>query len=362
MTDFTLEPRNKRLPPVEGKKVRAPDLIWNTDLIYFDGPLLSLYKKDDGQDYFISWIDCDDRKNRWAVFPVERDSLHLYLKGEMTLRNVCLEAPQVVLFDTGMDAKRRNWVELNAFPHDYLPRKTSFLRPEVSTEAAKKLAQEGAVDISLGINGELYLEDLELIPKLYQQLYSFHYGVEHLDRPAVRDSVKNSMHNWKGGFGAVNLFSGLKTVTPSIHRARLKELRYNSPGAIKLNLLPSLAERIKSSMDNLLEDNAYENAEKLYKEIYAYFREHKITGIDDERSEVQMELTDLQKKDLMFFAKKVLDVFGWEKRQAALAELGVTEISLLRMLLAYYRRLRRLRDFVVAGKLSLKGEFKKTSE
>lgn len=362
MTDFTLEAQSNRLLPVKGRKVRAPDLIWNTDIIYFDGPFLSLYKKDDGQDYFISWIDCDQRRNRWAVFPVERDSLRLYLKGEMTLRNVCLEANGVIIFDTGMDAKRRNWVELDVFPQDYLPKKTSFLRPEISTEAAKKLAEEAAVDISLGINGELYLEDLELIPKLYQQLYSFHYGVEHLDRPAVRESVKRSMHNWKGGIGAVNLFSGLKNVTPSIHRARLKELRYNSPGAIKINMLPSLAEKIKSSMQHLLPVKAYDDAERLYREIYSYFREHKITGFDDERSDVQLELNDVQKRDLKYFAKKFLGALGWEKRQDALQELGVTEISLLRMVLAYYRRLRRLRDFIVAGKLSLDGEFKKRSE
>jgi hypothetical protein len=358
MNDLILEVQNGRLPRVPGKKVRAPDLIWNTDLIYFDGPLLSLYKKDDGQDYFVSWIDCDDYKHRWAVFPVEREILRLYLKGEVTLRNVCLEANNVVLFDTGKDAKRRNFVEVDSFPKDYLPKKTSFLKPEISTEAAKKLVEDQAIDMSLGINGELYLEDLELIPKLYQQLYSFHYGVEHLDRPAVRDSVQRSMHNWKGGFGAVNLFSGLKTVTPSIHRARLKELRYNSPGIIRLNLLPSLADKIKLAMQNILPAKIYDDAERLYKEIYSYFREHKITGFDDERSDVQLELTELQKRDLDFFARKFLKILSWERHHKALQELGVTEISRLRMLLAYYRRLRRLRDFVVNGKLSLEGEFK----
>ncbi len=344
-----------------GKKIRAPELIWNSDLIYFDGPLLSLYKKDDGQDYLVSWIDCDDRKHRWAVFPVERETLQMYLNGEITLRSICLEAVNVVLFDTGKDAKRRNFVELEGFPGDYLPRKTSYLKPEISTEAAKKLIADSPVDMSLGINGELYLEDLELIPKLYQQLYSFHYGVEHLDRPAVRDSVQRSMHNWKGGFGAVNLFSGLKSVTPSIHRARLKELRYNSPGAIKLNLLPSLAEKIKSSMQCLLPQKVYDDSERLYKEVYSYFRDHKITGFDDERSDVQLELTEVQKKDLGFFAKRILDILGWDKHYDALQELGVTEISRLRMLLAYYRRLRRLREFVVAGKLSLEGEFPKST-
>jgi len=358
MTEFNLEAQNSRLPPVRGKKLSsAPKITWNADLIYFDGPLLSLYKQDDGQDYLVSWIDCDSRRNRWAMFPVERAALQGYLSGDISLRNLCIEAWVVILFDTGSDAKRRNWVQLEAFPEDYLPKKSSLLKSEVSTEAAKRLVEDKAIDIALGINGELYLEDLELIPKLYQQLYSFHYGIEHLHRPAVRHTVRKSMHTWSGGIGAVNLFSGLKSVTPSIHRARLIELRYNSPGAIRLNLLSSLAQKIRSSMNHLIPSEEYEAAETLYNEVYSYFRKYNITGFDDERSEVQLELSAVQKNDLRDFSEKMLAILGWQHHRDAFADLDVTEISRLRMLLAYYRRLRRLRDFVVARKLSLDGEF-----
>lgn len=346
---------------LRGRKVDArslPTYTWNADLIYFDGPMLSLYKQEDGQDVLFAWLDCDERKNRWSVFPIERDDLRSYLLGQISLRSVCLSAHYVHVFDTGIDCKRRNWLELEQYPEKYLPAQNSFLREEISTSAAKRLVADQPVDMALGLNGELYLEDLEGIPKLYQQLYSFHYGMEHMDRPAVKHTVQRTMESWSGGIGAVNLFSGLRTVTPSIHRARLKELRYNSPGVIRLNLLPLMAEKIRTAMDAVKGDAAFDAVESLYKRIYEYFRDHKITGFDDEKSSVQLELNDVQKKDLRYFVDLYFKHLGWTLYRERFDAVGMTEISQLRMLLAYYRRLRKLRKFVIAGKLKLDGEFK----
>lgn len=344
-----------------GKKVDArslPTYTWNADLIYFDGPMLSLYKQEDGQDVLFAWLDCDERKNRWSVVPIDRDALRGYLLGEIALRSVCLAAPSVYVFDTGRDCKRRNWTVLDKYPDEYLPAQNSFLKPEIATEAAKRLVADQTADLALGLNGELYLEDLEGIPKLYQQLYSFHYGMEHMDRPAVKHTVQRTMESWSGGIGAVNLFSGLRSVTPSIHRARLKELRYNSPGVIRLNLLPLMAKRIQTAMDAIRSDNAFEAVETLYKRIYDYFSDHKISGFDTETSSVQLELNDVQKKDLSFFVDEYFKYLGWAPYRTKFNAVKMTEISQLRMLLAYYRRLRKLRKFVVAGKLKLDGEFK----
>jgi hypothetical protein len=348
------------MTPLSGRKVDArsvPTYTWNADLIYFDGPMLSLYKQDDGQDVLFAWLDCDDRKNRWSVFTIDRDQLRAYLLGDISLRSICLATHSVFVFDTGMDCKRRNWILLNRFPEEYLPAQSSYLKPEIATIAARRLVEDTPVDLVLGLNGELYLEDLEGIPKLYQQLYSFHYGMEHMDRPAVKHTVQKTMETWSGGIGAVNLFSGLKSVMPSIHRARLTELRYNSPGVIRLNLLPLMAEKILTAMDAIVCDDAFNAVEMLYKRIYDYFRAHKITGFDDENSSVQLELNDVQKKDLRYFIGEYFKHLGWDLYRERFSAVGMTEISQLRMLLAYYRRLRKLRKYVIAGKLKLDGKF-----
>jgi hypothetical protein len=345
---------------ISGRSMDArslPKFTWNADLIYFDGPMLSLFKQDDGQDVLFAWLDCDERKNRWCIVPIQRESLRMYLSQEITLRSVFLEAPNTLVFHTGKDAKRRNFLLLNSLPEDYLPASDSYLVDQISTSAAKRLATETTQDVELGLNGELYLEDMEGIPKLYQQLYSFHYGMEHLDRPAVRDSVQHLMTRWRGGIGAVNLFSGLKNVTPSIHRARLLRLHYASPGQIKLNLLPTLAAKIRIAMSHILIWETFDESEELYRDIYRYFKDHQIGGFDDERAVIEMELPQHQVDDLMFFVNKFFRIIGWGSYRDNFVTLEMTAISQLRMLLAYYRRLRKLRDYVVSGKLSLEGQF-----
>lgn len=346
---------------LKGTKVDArslPKYTWNADLIYFDGPMLSLFKQEDGQDVLIGWLDCDEKRNRWCIVPISRDELRMYLSKKITLRSIFVASARTIIFHTGADSKRRNFSEIPSIPEEYLPSSKSFLEDRISTQEAKSLAFNIAEDLVLGLNGELYLEDMAGIPKLYQQLYSFHYGMEHLGRPAVRDSVHRLMTQWRGGIGAVNLFSGLNSVTPSIHRARLCELRYNSPGIIRLSLLPDLAHKIRIAMSYIEERKSFEESEDLYRTVYRYFKERKISGFDDERSVAKMDLLPHQVEDLKIFVERFLKIMKWSKYRENFVTLEMTVVSQLRMLLAYYRRLRRLREYVISGKLSLEGEFK----
>lgn len=346
-----------RMPVLSGKKLNAGDLpkyTWNADLIAYDGPLLSLFKQSDGLDALFVWLDCDSTRNRWCVIPVTRSELWDYLSGKVALRALILALPSIYVFTTGATASRRTFTEVDKLPDFYLPDSDSFLTPDISTAAAKNLTDDPAQEETLVLVGEeIYLEDLEGIPKLYQQLYSFHYGMEHLSRPAVSHAVQKLMSDWHGGIGAVNLFSGLKTVTPSIHRARVVELRYNSPGVIKMSLLPLLSQRIKTAMSKVIGDNDFSSAESLYRQIYSYFKEHEISGLEDERAIVAKELMPHQIQDLKFFISKFFDIFGWQSYASHFDKLAITPVSQLRMLLAYYRRLRKLRDYIVARKLDL---------
>jgi hypothetical protein len=346
-----------RMPLIGGRKTSVSDLpkyTWNADLISFDGPLLSLFKQSDGLDALFVWLDCDKIKNRWCVVPLKRVELWNYLSGKISLRSLVLALPSIHIFTTGAKAGRRTFFEINVLPDYYVPDHDSFLTAEISTSAAKKLIDEAAQEETLVLVGEeLYLEDLEGIPKLYQQLYSFHYGMEHLSRPAVRNTVKQLMSDWHGGIGAVNLFSGLRSVTPSIHRARVVELRYNSPGVIKMSLLPLLSARIKSAINRILTSEDFSRTEQLYGQIYSYFREHKISGLEDERSIAAKDLMPHQIKDLQIFIAKFFDAIDWSIYASDFEKLDITPVSQLRMLLAYYRRLRKLREYIVANKLGL---------
>jgi hypothetical protein len=46
-----------------------------TDLIYFDGPLLSHYIDNSGENYIFYWIDVNSTFNRWLFFRVDLNLL-----------------------------------------------------------------------------------------------------------------------------------------------------------------------------------------------------------------------------------------------------------------------------------------------
>lgn len=346
-----------KMPTISGTAIDArtlPTFTWNADLIVFDGPLLSLFRSEYGKDALFSWLDCDANRNRWAIIDVSRDSLRAYLNQEDTLLNVFQASTSVVVFEQvnsrKSNVKKTVWTSL---PFSYLPTKDSFLTPDISTPDAVRLASELPIEYTIKLDGELYLEDLAGIPKLYQQLYSFHYGLEHLDRAAVRTAVVSLFGKWKSGLSAVNLFTGLRNVTPSIHRPRLKTLQYNSPGQIKMELLPKMAEQIRLAANHIGSERGYEEAEELYKGIYKYFKDNGISGFEDERGSKEANLTPKQNGDLRNFVNSYLQLLDWQNYKAQLASLEVGPLSQLRALLAYHRRLRRLLGYAQNGLIEL---------
>lgn len=346
------------LPKIKGKDVPTKDFpkyTWNADLIEYDGPLLSLFKSEEGEDVLFSWLDSDKRKNRWAVVPLGRETLLHYLQKKTTLLEVFKKADYIFVVDYGSKARRLSRIRTHweSLPESYLPAEDSVLHESITTKAGRNLAEEKPAEYSLGLDGELYLEDISVIPRMYQQLYSFHYGLAHLARRAVRDKLEQISKSWRGGISGVNIFTGLASVTPGIHRARLCELKYNSPGHIKLSLLPALADEIAGAIKHIESIRSFREAEDLYSDVYRYLRAQKLSGFDEASSINARELTQSQSRRLTKFVNKFFDMMGWQHLAAEFEQLDADPLGQLRILLAYYRRLKRLREYVVSGKLAV---------
>lgn len=346
------------LPKIDGVRIESKFFAkhsWNADLIDFDGPLLSLYKGEFDEDLLYMWLDCSSTKNRWGVIPISRTYLRDYLEGGLSLRDIFKKSSWVAIFHTGSAHNRRNsplrttWENLI----EYLPDEDSFLVPEISTEAARALAADVCEEYSLGLDGDMYIDDIAAIPRIYQQLYSFHYGLEHLHRNAVRETLDRLANNWTGGFSAVHLFTGLNQVTPSIHRAQVVEMRYNSPGHIKLDLLPQLAEIIEVSAKQVTDDDSFYALEEFYSSTYRYFKENEISGFDDERESTSRALPPEINNHLKGLVDFFFRLMNWGGYRNQFDALHVGPLHQLRALLAYYRRLKKLRPYLVTDRLLL---------
>jgi hypothetical protein len=86
--------------------------------------------------------------------------------------------------------------------------------------------------------------------------------------------------------------------------------------------------------------------------VYRYFKGNKISGFDDERAisaNLAPEIVTRLKEFIDFF----FGLMRWEDYRSSFEYLDVDALHQLRVLLAYYRRLKRLRPYLVGGNLFL---------
>jgi hypothetical protein len=312
------------------------------DLIAFDGPLVSLMSNDAQEEFLLTWIDCSKNANRWLLLDVARANLRRYLLREVSLLEVFHEATSFVAYDN-FRGVRKNIVRISLedIPADYLPTADSYLTPDIASADAKKLAHSKTIRYSIGLDGEMPLIDLGTFTKLYQQLYSFHYGLEHLDREAVRQIIARNASAWTGGRNSVNMFSGLNAVMPSVHRARVTEMEFHSPGHIELELLPVMAKQIHAAVVSLTPSDTFARSAELYSEIYKFFKRHGL-GFEDDAKQQDTPLPAAVATALTSYVDRLLQLFGWHDYRVQFLSLPMSPLAQLRALLAYYRRLRRL--------------------
>lgn len=116
---------------LKGNNVKSDLLKRVDDLIYFDGPLLSTYKKEDGSLFLILWVDNTATDNRWCVIPVEDETLTSFLDKEITLRDVINKTEDVIFKDLYSERdelleRQVKKVLVKDIPEEYMPTNESY--------------------------------------------------------------------------------------------------------------------------------------------------------------------------------------------------------------------------------------------
>jgi hypothetical protein len=78
------------------------------NLVWYDGPLVALYRSVDGDLYIVSWQDCTDTANIWLWISVNRELAILYLRGEVDLL-ACLKKAEKMFMATVDTDNRTQW-------------------------------------------------------------------------------------------------------------------------------------------------------------------------------------------------------------------------------------------------------------
>jgi hypothetical protein len=109
------------------------------DLLYYDGPFLSLLEleHDSGESYyFYYWCNLDERYNRWLIFRVTQKQVTDYLTGKTSLRAIISHPIDHYYFLGDMD-NDSEWQQLYLvmsadLPLSYWPKENSWFDRELS--------------------------------------------------------------------------------------------------------------------------------------------------------------------------------------------------------------------------------------
>ena len=106
------------------------NLIQMSDLIYYDGPLLSHFVSKAGDDYLFYWVDVDEEFNRWMFFRTNTTIIQSYLDKKISLRDIILGLNErfvyIVEVDDDSNFLNTRIVSLSSLPEEYLPTQHSY--------------------------------------------------------------------------------------------------------------------------------------------------------------------------------------------------------------------------------------------
>ncbi len=108
------------------------------DLIYHEGPLLSLFIDKDNPDiyYLYKWIDSDELCNRWLITQINSVSLKSFFYKQVSLRDIILNNPICYSIDLDNDLAEGGVLVCSSanLPNEYLPSEKSFFSEERYSE------------------------------------------------------------------------------------------------------------------------------------------------------------------------------------------------------------------------------------
>lgn len=104
-----------------------------SDLMEFDGPILSHFQDNTGTNILFYWVDYTLTYNRWLVFAVEQTLLDRYKKGHVSLRTVVESTASSKFFYADINDKVQYVGVRSLFYEEinpqYMPELNSFLIP-----------------------------------------------------------------------------------------------------------------------------------------------------------------------------------------------------------------------------------------
>ena len=202
----------------------------------------------------------------------------------------------------------------------------------------------------INIDERWTLEDLYVFSHTYEQVYFLTYSLfpELPDTAIDRVARAYQAFPWKGGYSAVNFYNQLKYAVPPAKRPKIVAIQYASPGFIDLALIVAVSAAISRIVRHFTGSIREMNA--TYNEIMSDLQKRKLLRLEVKKKE--LELSQAQSVVIEQHAERMAQLLGFQGHAQLTERTGHPYIT-LKILLSYYRRLRKLAEFRAKGKADI---------
>jgi len=106
-----------------------------SDLIEFEGPVLSHFSDDKGRDYLFYWVDFDSDFNRWLVWKISKQELYNYLKRQNSLKELVFANNKDFIYSVDinntLEYKNTHAIDLDELVKAYIPEENEYFMSAV---------------------------------------------------------------------------------------------------------------------------------------------------------------------------------------------------------------------------------------
>jgi hypothetical protein len=202
----------------------------------------------------------------------------------------------------------------------------------------------------IDIDNKWSLEDLYVFSRNYEQVYFLAYSTlpDLPDEAVARVSHAYQVFPWRGGYSAVHFYNQLRHAIPFNERPAIRAIQYASPGFIELGLLTSVAVSVSVLVRHVA--TTIGKVHSVYNAIISDLQTRKLLRLEVKRKE--LELTREEDRVIEEHANMMARLLGFESHTQITQRTGHPFIT-LKILLSYYRRIKKLAEFESQGKARL---------
>ncbi len=200
------------------------------------------------------------------------------------------------------------------------------------------------------LDSDWQLADLYTFPHAFSQTYAFVYCLDSERDPRDRERINTALteYPWKGGYSYVNIYTVLQNQVPPPYRPKIYSIQKSSPGWLDLILNVDVAIQVAKSVGVLLGTAAaatktYSSIQKTLSDLNVHRHKNNLQNAKLSQSEINT---------MMSMSNDIVKHIGFKNIEELHKYTGNPEVS-LKLLLAHYRRLKIMVEFVQKGKAVL---------